>query len=59
MKYDLTKRVDDGSILEITRGDFATVEDGENRYRHSLHGDDSVLVGMERLSEKVSLETQP
>src|SRR5271157_2293176 len=46
MSYDLMRRDDDGSILEITQGDFATVEDGQNRYQHSLDGDDSVLQGI-------------
>jgi uncharacterized protein YndB with AHSA1/START domain len=61
MRYDLRAHVDHGSgvhrsdvhrsILEITQGDFSTVEDGENRYRHSLDGDDSVLLGIKKLAE--------
>jgi len=50
MKYAL-KHNGSGSILEITQGDFSTVEDGENRYRHSLDGDDSVLLGIKNLAE--------
>jgi uncharacterized protein YndB with AHSA1/START domain len=51
MKYDLRERGHGQSVLEITQGDFATVEDGERRYRHSLEGDDSVLEGIKRLAE--------
>ncbi|HZD48413.1 MAG TPA: SRPBCC domain-containing protein [Silvibacterium sp.] len=56
MKYELRENGPNqsgvhGSILEITQGDFATVEDGENRYRHSMDGDDSVLLGIKRLAE--------
>jgi len=50
MKYEL-KQAENGSILEIEQGDFSTVEDGENRYRHSLDGDDSVLLGIKKLAE--------
>jgi uncharacterized protein YndB with AHSA1/START domain len=51
MKYELTERSPNGSLLEITQGDFSTVEDGERRYRHSMDGDDSVLIGIKRLAE--------
>lgn len=51
MTYDLKKRDDRGSILEITQGDFSIVEDGERRYQHSLEGDDSVLTGIKKLAE--------
>src|SRR5271170_695359 len=55
MSYDLKGRDDGGSILEITQGDFATVEDGQNRYQHSLDGDDSVLQGIKKLAEAQAL----
>lgn len=54
MTYDLKKRNDRASVLEITQGDFATVEDGERRYKHSLDGDDSVLNGIKKLAEAES-----
>jgi uncharacterized protein YndB with AHSA1/START domain len=55
MSYDLKKRGDRGSVLVITQGDFSTVEDGENRYKHSLDGDDTVLSGIKKLAESLSL----
>lgn len=51
MSYDLKKSGAHASRLEITQGDYATVEDGENRYKHSLEGDDAVLVGIKKLAE--------
>jgi uncharacterized protein YndB with AHSA1/START domain len=51
MKYDLKEQGRGRSILEITQGDFSIVEDGENRYKHSLEGDDSVLEGIKKLAE--------
>ena len=51
MSYDLSERGDGASLLEIKQGDFSTVEDGQNRYRHSLDGDDSVLMGIKNLAE--------
>ena len=51
MKLEIREDGRGRSILEITQGDFATVEDGEKRYRHSLDGDDSVLQGIKRLAE--------
>ena len=54
MKYTLKKRSDHASILEITQGDFATVEEGQRRYKDSLEGDDSVLEGIKKLAEAQS-----
>lgn len=51
MKYSLTARDSHSSTLEITQGDYATVEDGQKRYEHSLKGDDSVLAGIKKLAE--------
>jgi uncharacterized protein YndB with AHSA1/START domain len=51
MTYDLKRDGDRRSMLEITQGDYAAVEDGENRYKHSLDGDDSVLAGIKKLAE--------
>lgn len=51
MTYDLRRNGDHGSVLEITQGDYAAVEDGENRYKHSLDGDDTVLAGIKKLAE--------
>jgi uncharacterized protein YndB with AHSA1/START domain len=54
MTYDLKRSGDRASVLEITQGDYAVVEDGENRYKHSLDGDDSVLEGIKKLAEAES-----
>jgi len=51
MKLELKENDLGKSILAVTQGDFATVEDGENRYRHSLDGDDAVLRGIKKLAE--------
>lgn len=51
MTYELKRRDDRGSALEIVQGDYSTVEDGENRYKHSLEGDDAVLNGIKKLAE--------
>lgn len=51
MKLELKENGSGKSILNITQGDFATIEDGENRYRHSLDGDDAVLRGIKKLAE--------
>jgi uncharacterized protein YndB with AHSA1/START domain len=51
MSYVLKEHASRGSILEITQGDFSAVEDGLNRYQHSLDGDDSVLMGIKKLAE--------
>jgi len=51
MTYDVKKRGAHRSELEITQGDYAAVEDGERRYKHSLEGDDAVLAGIKKLAE--------
>jgi len=51
MTYELKKRNNRGSVLEITQGDFSKVEDGERRYEHSLKGDDAILEGIKKLAE--------
>jgi uncharacterized protein YndB with AHSA1/START domain len=51
MTYNLKKRGEKASTLEIVQGDYSKVEDGENRYNHSLDGDDMVLVGIKKLAE--------
>jgi uncharacterized protein YndB with AHSA1/START domain len=53
MTYSLKKN-GAGSVLEITQGDFSTVADGENRYQHSLDGDDTVLNGIKKIAEAES-----
>jgi uncharacterized protein YndB with AHSA1/START domain len=53
MTYSLKKN-GAGSVLEITQGDFSTVADGENRYQHSLDGDDTVLNGIKKIAEAKS-----
>jgi uncharacterized protein YndB with AHSA1/START domain len=54
MTYNVKKRNERVSTLEITQGDFATVEDGQTRYQHSMDGDDSVLKGIKKLAEEES-----
>jgi uncharacterized protein YndB with AHSA1/START domain len=51
MTYELKQRGAQGSTLEITQGDFATVEDGQRRYQDSLGGGDTVLEGIKKLAE--------
>jgi len=50
MTYDLKERKGGGSVLEITQGDFAKVENGQNRYNDSLGGGDSILVAIKNLA---------
>lgn len=50
MTYDLKERNGGGSVLEITQGDFAKVENGQNRYNDSLGGGDSILVAIKNLA---------
>jgi uncharacterized protein YndB with AHSA1/START domain len=57
MTYELKKRTERASVLEITQGDFSAVEDGERRYQHSLDGDDSVLSGIKKLAEAEAYAT--
>jgi uncharacterized protein YndB with AHSA1/START domain len=57
MTYELKKRNERASVLEITQGDFSAVEDGERRYQHSLDGDDSVLSGIKKLAEAEAYAT--
>ena len=40
------------SLLSFTQGDFATVANGEERYKHSLDGDDFLLKAMKKLAEE-------
>lgn len=54
MTYKLKKRGEQGSLLEITQGDYSVVEDGAARYKHSLEGDDAVLQGIKQLAEAES-----
>jgi uncharacterized protein YndB with AHSA1/START domain len=51
LSYLLTKRGDHGSLLEITQGDFASVENGQKRYEDSNDGDNSMLVAIRKLAE--------
>jgi uncharacterized protein YndB with AHSA1/START domain len=50
VSYDLKRRDDHGSVLEITQGDFASVENGQKRYEHSNDGDNSMLVSIRNLA---------
>jgi uncharacterized protein YndB with AHSA1/START domain len=51
MTYALTERGDHASTLEIIQGDFATVENGQQRYEDSLGGGDFILPGIKKLAE--------
>jgi hypothetical protein len=51
MTCNLEKRGDSLSKLEFVQGDYAAVEDGQNRYNHSLDGDDTVLQRIKKLAE--------
>jgi uncharacterized protein YndB with AHSA1/START domain len=57
MTYELTRRTEHTSALEITQGDFSKVEDGQRRYQHSLQGDDLVLTGIKNLAESQARAT--
>jgi uncharacterized protein YndB with AHSA1/START domain len=52
VRYDLKQRGDHGSLLEITQGDFASVENGRKRYGDSNDGDNSMLVNIRNLAEE-------
>jgi uncharacterized protein YndB with AHSA1/START domain len=49
--YDLKKRGDQASRLEITQGDFAAVANGQKRYEDSNDGDNSMLANIKNLAE--------
>jgi uncharacterized protein YndB with AHSA1/START domain len=51
MTCNLEQRGDSLSKLEFVQGDYAAVEDGQNRYNHSLDGDDTVLQRIKKLAE--------
>lgn len=51
MTYRLKPHGANGSLLEITQGDFSTVADGQRRYKDSLDGDDTVLNGIKKIAE--------
>src|SRR5262249_6997893 len=51
MTFSLTAKKDQGSILEVTQGDFATVAEGQRRYKETLEGDDMWLQGIKRVAE--------
>ncbi len=57
MTYDLKRRNDHGSFLEIIQGDFATVANGQKRYEDSNDGDDSMLLNIKKLAEEESRRT--
>jgi uncharacterized protein YndB with AHSA1/START domain len=47
----IKERNDHASTLEITQGDFATVEDGQKRYKDALDGGDTILIAIKKLAE--------
>jgi hypothetical protein len=51
MSYSL-KENGSVTLLEITQGDFAAVENGQQRYEHSQgEGNDFILAGIKKLAE--------
>jgi len=54
MTYELKKRGDRASFLEMTQGDFAAVANGRKRYEDSDDGDDSMLLKIKNLAEAQS-----
>src|SRR4029077_10171683 len=54
MTYDLKKRGEHASTLEILQGDFAMVEDGQKRYEDSIGGGDTIMVAIKKLAEDLS-----
>lgn len=52
MTYTLTERGAKASVLEITQGDFAAVENGEQRYQDSLGGGDVIMPAIKKLAEE-------
>jgi uncharacterized protein YndB with AHSA1/START domain len=54
MTYTLKERGTKNSVLEVTQGDFAAVEDGEKRYQDSLGGGDMILPAIKKLAEEQS-----
>ena len=52
MTCELKKRGERSSTLEITQGDFATVENGRNRHKDSLDGGDSIIVAIGKIAEE-------
>ena len=54
MTYTLKERGTNNSVLEVTQGDFASVEDGEKRYQDSLGGGDMILPAIKKLAEELS-----
>jgi uncharacterized protein YndB with AHSA1/START domain len=57
MTYDLKRRNDRASLLEITQGDFAAVANGQKRYEDSNDGDNSMLLNIKKLAEEESRRT--
>jgi uncharacterized protein YndB with AHSA1/START domain len=52
MTYALKENGDGASILEISQGDFATVENGQERYEHSAGGNDFILEAIKKIAEE-------
>jgi uncharacterized protein YndB with AHSA1/START domain len=55
MTFSLKGKEDHGSVLEVTQGDFATVAEGQRRYKDSIDGDDMVLQGIKKVAEALVL----
>ena len=49
---ELKERNARASTLVITQGDFAAVENGENRYKDSISGGDSIMVAIKKVAEE-------
>ena len=55
MTFSLKPKQDHGSVLEVTEGDFATVAEGQQRYKHTLEGNDMVLQRIKKVAEALVL----
>ncbi len=51
LTYEL-KEMDNKTILKLTQGNFASVADGEKRYKKSLKGWEMIIPIMQQIAEK-------
>ena len=55
MTFVLRPQNNDASVLEVSQGDYATVAEGQRRYKETLEGDDMVLQGIKKVAEALVL----
>jgi uncharacterized protein YndB with AHSA1/START domain len=53
MTCELKSRGTHRSILEITQGDFSTVENGANRHKDSIESGDSIMVAIAKIAAEL------